>query len=198
MTTRRRITEQSERLYMRSFDREDLRPKVDYREIALLVDQVAHEFLALETQQAAKLGVVDIPTCMIATYANQSVTTTPPYVVALPAFPLRLPLDMGVWSVANEPDGRAYIPIKTDFWDLLSAEDEGLLEDQVGFYVEGRKLIFTRQPSSSVKIKLLIVDPSLLSDFDPYPIPPEAEIKIIEKVVAILHSRGLATQKPKG
>jgi hypothetical protein len=183
---------------MRSYDRENLKPNVDSREIALLVDQVSNELLSLEIQQAARLGVVDIPTCMVATYTNQTVSLTEPFSVSLPAFPIRLPMDMGVWSVVAEPGNRAYIPIKTDFWDLLGEEDEGLLEDQVGFYVEGRKISFTRQPTATVKIKLLIVDPSLLSDFDPYPVPPEMEIKIIEKVVAILHSRSLAPEEAKG
>ena len=184
---------------MRSFDREDLKPKVERREISLLVDQVTNELLAVEPNNGGKIGVVDVPTCMIATYSGQVVTSSGGiYTVPLPAFPIRLPMDMGVWSVSPEPIAPAYIPIKTDFWDLLGAEDEGLLEDQIGFYVEGRAITFTDQPTATVKIKLLIVDPALLGEFDPYPVPADMEIKVIEKVLALLAARPLTQDKPKG
>jgi hypothetical protein len=195
MTTRNKISEQCERLYMRSFDQENIKPKVERREVALLIDQVANEMLALQQQLAIKVGVVDVPTCMIATYAGQPVVSNK---AVLPAYPIQLPLDMGVWSVSPEPAAATYIPIKTDFWDLLAAEDEGLLEGQIGFYVEGRNIYFTAAPSATVKIKLLIVNPALLSEFDPYPIPADMEIKLIERVVALLASRGMAPEKPKG
>ena len=188
------------RLYMRSFDREDIKPKVERREVNLLVDQIANEMLSIEQQQPAKLGMVDIPTCMIATYTAQAVTLSGTvYSTNLPAYPIQLPMDMGVWSVYGEPTGPAFIPIKTDFWDLLGAEDEGLLEDQVGFYVEGKKIIYSKNPVAiTVKVKLLIVDPSLLGEFDPYPIPADMEFRLIERVVEMLSSRGLAPEKPKG
>lgn len=199
MTTRNKLSEQVERLYMRQFDREDLRPKIERREVALLVDQAANELLAVEPKAAAKVGVVDIPTCMIATYTAQVVNVASGvYSSVLPAFPIQLPMDMGVWSVTAEPTASAYIPIKTDFWDLMSALDEGLLEDQVGFYVEGKSIIYTRQPSTTVKMKLLIVDPGLLGPFDPYPIPANMETLIVEKTLALISQRGLAQEKPKG
>jgi hypothetical protein len=200
MTTRNKITEQAMRLYMRAFDREDIKPKVERREVALLVDQVANEMLSVEQQQATRLGVVDIPTCMIATYTAQAVAVSGGvYSTNLPAYPIQLPMDIGVWSVYGEPSGPAFIPIKTDFWDLLGAEDEGLLEDQIGFYVEGRKIIYTQNPvATTVKVKLLIVDPSLLGEFDPYPIPADMEFRVAMRVVEILSARGLAPEKPKG
>lgn len=200
MTTRNKITEQAMRLYMRSFDREDIKPKIERREVALIIDQVANEMLAAEQMQQAQAGMIDIPTCMIATYTAQAVTSSGGvFSTNLPAFPIQLPMDMGVWAVYPEPSGAALIPIKTDFWDLLRAEDEGLLENQAGFYVEGRKIIYTKDPAvSTVKIKLLIVDPSLLGEYDPYPIPADMEFGLIARVVEILNSRGLAPEKPKG
>lgn len=198
MTTRNKISEQAERLYMRKFDREDLKPRIDRREVALLVDQVANEFLALEVRQGAKVGIVDIPSCMIANYTGTPAAISGVFSVALPAIPIPLPMDMGVWSVAPSPTGSAYIPIKTEFWDLLGSQDEGLLEGTVGFYVEGKTIYFTTEPAATVKIKLLIVDPALLNPFDAYPVPADMEIKIIEKVVLLLDSRGLAPEKMKG
>lgn len=197
MTTRNKIAEQCERLYMRSFDREDLKPKIERREVSLLIDQVANELLATEQMQATKIGIVDIPTCMIARYTGQAATQVAPFTATLPAYPIQLPMDMGVWSIKSST-GVAYIPIKTDFWDLMSGLDEGLLEDQVGFYVRGRTITFTRIPTAIVDIEELIIDPSLLGEFDPYPIPADMEISVVEKVVDLLSKRGLSPEKPIG
>lgn len=197
MTTRNKIAEQVERLYMRSFDREDLKPKIERREVALLIDQAANELLATEQQMATKVGIVDIPTCMIARYTAQAATQVTPFTATLPAYPIQLPMDMGVWSVKSSA-GLAYIPIKTDFWDLMSGLDEGLLEDQVGFYVRGRTVTFTRIPTATVDFELLIIDPALLGEYDPYPIPVSMELKLAERVVAMLAQRGLAPDKPVG
>jgi hypothetical protein len=197
MTTRNKIAEQVERLYMRSFDREDLKPKIERREVMLLIDQAANELLGMQQQAAARIGIVDVPTCMIARYRTQSATQVTPFTTTLPAFPIQLPMDMGVWSIKSSA-GVSYIPIKTEFWDLMGGLDEGLLEDQVGFYVRGRTVTFTRIPTATVDIELLIVDPALLGEFDPYPIPADLEIKVVERVLALIQSRGLAPEKPKG
>lgn len=199
MTTRKKLCEQCERLYMRSYDREDVKPKVERREIALLVDQAANEILSLSFKQAATIGVVEIPTCMIATYNTIEVkSANGQYYITLPATPLALPMDMGVWNITPAPTGISYIPIKSEFWNLLGSEDEGLLEEGIGFHVKGRKVFFTKQPAASVNIELLIVDPALLEEHDPYPVPPDMELSVVERVVALLHSRGLAQEKPKG
>lgn len=182
---------------MRSFDREDLKPKIERREVALLVDQAANELLGTQQQAATRMGLVDVPTCMIARYRSQAATQVTPYTATLPAYPIQLPMDMGVWSVKSSA-GVSYIPIKTEFWDLMGGLDEGLLEDQVGFYVRGRTIQFTRQPTATVDIELLIVDPALLGEFDPYPIPVDMEIKVVERSLALVQSRGLAQEKPKG
>lgn len=193
MTTRSKIAEQAEREFMRSFDREDIKPKLERRQTMLLVDQVANALLALQMQPETKIGIVDVPTCMIARYEGVAVTNLE---ANLPAFPINLPMDMGVWSVKGS-DGTAYIPVRTDFWDLMGGLDEGLLEDQVGFYVRGRKISFTSAPTATVDIELLIVDPALLGPHDPYPIPADLEIQVVERVVALLKQSPFAPEKPK-
>jgi hypothetical protein len=180
---------------MRSFDRENLKPHVEKREIGILIDQASNNLLSLEVNQKAMSGLIDIPTCMIATYTAVAVSSQ---IADLPAIPIRLPRDMGVYSVSPEPSGAAYIPVTPDDWDLLAAEDEGLLEGQVGFRVEGRKILFTIAPSATVKVRLLIVDPSKLEDFDPYPIPADKEEEVINIVLQKLGARGLSPEKPKG
>ena len=196
MTTRNKIAEQAEREFMRSFDREDLKPKIERRATALLVDQVANTLLALKMQQETKIGIVEVPSCMIALYSGVEATQSSPYTAKLPAFPIQLSMDMGVWSIKSSA-GVPYIPIQTGFWDLMGGLDEGLLEDQVGFYVRGREVRFTRQPTTTIDMELLIVDPALLSDFDPYPIPADLEIQVVQRVVEMLKANPFAPEKPK-
>lgn len=193
MTTRSRIAEQAEREFMRSFDGEDLKPKIERRLTMLLVDQVANALLAMKMVPNAKIGIVDVPSCMIALYIAVPTASSK---ANLPAFPIQLPMDMGVWSVKSSA-GVAYIPIKTEFWDLMGGLEEGLLEGQVGFYVRGGQIYFTIAPTATIDIELLIVDPALLGPHDPYPIPADLEIQVIESVVKLLKSSPFEPEKPK-
>lgn len=182
---------------MRSYDREDLKPKVERRQTMLLVDQVANAMLALKMREEARVGTVNIPTCALALYSAIAATQVTPFVANLPVVPMQLDMDMGVWSIKSSA-GLAYIPIRTEFWDLMAAQDEGLLEDQVGFFVRGRKVYFTRIPTATVDMELLIVDPALLGEYDPYPIPADMEILVVQRVVELLKSSPLAPDKPVG
>lgn len=199
MTTRAKISEQIQRLYIRSFDREDVAPKIDSREVELLVDQVANQLMAAEPLQLSRIGNFEIPTCIIGTYSAQEVKSSGgKYTTTLPCFPIKLPFDIGVFSVAGDATP-AFIPIRSEFWDLIAAEDEGLLENQAGFYVEGKTIRYTKDPGvATVNIKLLVIDPSLIEAHDPYPISPEMEVKLIAMVLELLGSRGLSEDKPKG
>jgi hypothetical protein len=198
-TSLNRLTEQVRRLYARSVgSREDLKPLVEEREVKLLVLQATHELLSLETRESVKLGDINIPTCMIATYPAVAVTgSTGAQSSVLPAYPIKLPQDMGVWSVSSSA-GVAYIPITTAAWDLLGGLDEGLLEDSIGFYVEGRTIKYTQDPTSTVTIKLLVVDPANIGDNEPYPIPPEMEGSVIERVLQQLMGSTSQPEKIKG
>lgn len=118
--------------------------------------------------------------------------------VDLPAHPIQLPFDIGVWAINPEPTGAAYIPITSAHQDLLVDLDEALLEDSVGFMREGRKAIFTKKPSATVKIKLLIIDVSQLEANDPFPIPPEMEATLIQRVLQLLLSVPVSPDQPKG
>jgi len=131
----------------------------------------------------------------------------PVYTAKLPVFPLRLPFEMGVWGIYVEPYQIQCIPIPTAINDLINNLDEGLFENQVGYTVEGRLIKFVGSYSllqnafngtPTVTIKLLVVDPQLLVDDDPLPIPPEYEDTVIKKVVELLSAVKLNTEKANG
>jgi hypothetical protein len=198
MATRLSLAEQIQRDYRRAIGAEtNLKQVIDRRELFPLINQVANEVLATQLQAARKMGDLSIPSSIIATYSNIPVKTEHGrFYALLPAYPIILPRNVGIFSVipqtgsgASSADGSPFIPLTQEEWDLLRATDEGLLEDQVGYYVEGRKAFFTKDPTVTlVKFKLLISDPSLIGDNDVYPITPELEATLIDRVLEILKS----------
>lgn len=133
-------------------------------------------------------------------------TFFPVYTAKLPVFPIRLPFDIGVWGVYIEPYQVQCIPLSTAINDLIAGLDEGLMENQIGFTVEGRLIKFVGTYSllqnaftgtPKVTIKLLVVDPQLLNDDDPLPIPPEYEDSVIKGVLALMNAVPL-TEKANG
>lgn len=195
MTTRNSLTEQIQRLYGKSVDLPISHKQIIRKEeLDLLVNQIANEFLSLTVKESLKVGDLEIPSCMIATYPNNTVTTeNGRYVTTLPVYPIQVKRNIGVWSVVPQTgtyptltDGSPFIPITQEDWDLLRATDEGLLENQTGFYVEGRKIFFTAAVATKVKLKLLISDLSLVGDNDPYPISSDMEAGLIARALEYL------------
>jgi len=195
MTTRNSLTEQIQRLYGKSVDLPISHKQIIRKEeLDLLVNQIANEFLSLTVKESLKVGDLEIPSCMIATYPNNTVTTeNGRYVTTLPVYPIQVKRNIGVWSVVPQTgtypsltDGSPFIPITQEDWDLLRATDEGLLENQTGFYVEGRKIFFTAAVTTKVKLKLLISDLSLVGDNDPYPISSDMESQLIARALEYL------------
>lgn len=205
MATRLSLAEQIQIEYARATGNDGtLKSSIDKRIIYPLINQVANELLMASIQVAIKMGDISVPSSVIATYSNIAVNTeNGRYFALLPAYPLMLPRNLGVFSVipqSGDPlvDGTPLIPITNEDWDLLSTtdiNDTGLLEGQVGFQAEGRKIFFTKNPTVSVvKIKLLISDPALIGDSEPYPITPELELALIARVLELLKSN-TATNK---
>lgn len=196
MATRLSLAEQVQRIYKRAIGTEEnAKDAIDRREIFPLIHQVTNELIGAAMQEAQKIGGISVPSSIVATYSANSVNIEAGrYYVSIPVHPLMLPRNMGVYSIVPQSgspliDGTPYIPITQEDWDLLSVSDlndSGMLEGQTAFYVEGRKAFFTKQPTSLVKIKLLISDPALIGDNDPYPITPEIEVTLINRVVDIL------------
>lgn len=198
MATRLSLAEQIQRQYKRAIgSEENIKDVIDRREIYPLINQVTNELLSVVINAGVQNGNMVIPSSAIATYNNNEVKSEHGrYYVSIPVHPMILPRNMGVYSIVPQSgsplvDGTPYIPITQEDWDLLSVSDvndAGMLEGQTAFYVEGRKAYFTKQPTSVVKIKLVISEPSLIGDNDPYPVTPEIESSLITRVLDILKS----------
>lgn len=148
MTTIGIIAEQIQRLHKRATGSDDATKFViDRREIKPLIVQVANTLLQAKAKGPIDLGDISTPPSTIISYNNIPVTIADGRsTAALPVYPLPLIRDIGVWSVIpriSSIDGVPYIPITASDWDLLRGLDEGLLEGQVGYYVEGLAIYLT-------------------------------------------------------
>jgi hypothetical protein len=121
--------------------------------------------------------------------------------VTLPAIPLTLPMDMGIWSVTpNSGAMTPYIPIPAQDMLVFQGTNLGYLEGKIGYYVQGKRIYFTKDITvtangsvSGVTVNLLVSDFSQLTDNEMLPISPEVESTIIDDVLQTI-SNGRVSQ----
>jgi hypothetical protein len=203
MTTKSLLSEQIQRIYARFIDKENLSDVVDTREINLLMNQSINKVLKLQVADSFKAGLVDVPKCNLLEYTcavtadagnNRSYIT-------LPAIPLTLPMDMGIWSIAAATGAMApYIPIPAQDVLVFQGANLSYLEGKIGYYLQGKRVYFTKNITlaangtvTSVVVNLLVMDFSQIGDNDVLPISPEVESAIIDDVLQTI-SNGRVSQ----
>lgn len=195
-TTKAILSEQVQRIYARFLDKNNPSDVADIREVMLLVNQAINKILKLEVAESFKAGLVDIPKCSLIQY-TASVTadaTNNRSFITLPVIPLTLPLDMGIWSIsASNAAMTPYIPIPSQDVLVFQGANLSYLEGQIGYYVQGKKVFFTKDITlagngsiSSVIINILASDFSQFADNDMLPISPEVESAVITEVLNII------------
>ena len=196
MATKAILSEQVQRIYARFLDKDNPSDVIDIREVMLLVSQAINKILKLEVAESFKAGLVDIPKCSLIQY-TASVTadaTNNRSFITLPVIPLTLPLDMGIWSIsASNAAMTPYIPIPSQDVLVFQGANLSYLEGQIGYYVQGKKVFFTKDITlagngsiSSVIINILASDFSQFADNDMLPISPEVESAVITEVLNII------------
>jgi hypothetical protein len=203
MTTKSLLSEQIQRIYARFLDKENLSDVVDTREINLLMNQSINKVLKLQVADSFKAGLVDVPKCNLLEYTcavtadagnNRSYIT-------LPAIPLTLPMDMGIWSIAAATGAMTpYIPIPAQDVLVFQGANLSYLEGKIGYYLQGKRVYFTKNITltangtvTSVVVNLLVMDFSQIGDNDILPISPEVESAIIDDVLQTI-SNGRVSQ----
>ena len=203
MTTKSLLSEQIQRIYARFIDKENLSDVVDTREINLLMNQSINKVLKLQVADSFKAGLVDVPKCNLLEYTcavtadagnNRSYIT-------LPAIPLTLPMDMGIWSIAAATGAMTpYIPIPAQDVLVFQGANLSYLEGKIGYYLQGKRVYFTKNITltangtvTSVVVNLLVIDFSQIGDNDVLPISPEVESAIIDDVLQTI-SNGRVSQ----
>lgn len=189
-TSLRKISEQASRLYARQSGRQ-VTKLMDQVEIRNLVVQVINRVLSAQYQ--AQDDSRGLPACIIATYKTVSVSSDDGFYCALPAQPILLPRDRGIHQVGPDDEtSERFIPITSDDWDMFRAMGEATLEGFVGFYRESDKIRFTSDPSTPVRVKLLVADPAVLGLDDVLPVGADMEDVVIAEVVNIMARSGVS------
>ena len=203
MTTKNILSEQIQRLYARFIDKENLSDVIDTREINLLMNQSINKVLKLQVADSFKAGMIDVPRCNLLEYtcAVTAETGNNRSFITLPAIPLTLPMDMGIWSIAAATGAMTpYIPIPAQDVLVFQGANLSYLEGKTGYYVQGKRVYFTKNITltangtvTSVIVNLLVSDFSQIGDNDVLPISPEVESTIIEDVLQTI-SNGRVSQ----
>ncbi len=201
-TTKNILSEQIQRIYSRFIDKNNVSDVIDLREVKLLVNQSINKILKLQVAESFKAGLVDVPKCNLIEYtcAVTSQPTNNRAFITLPAIPITLPMDMGVWSIAASGAAMTpYIPIPAQDVLVFQGTNVSALEQQIGYYIQGKYVYFTKDITlsangsiTSVIVNLLVSDFSVIGDNDMLPISPEVETTIMEDVLNTLGAGKIA------
>ena len=195
-TTKAILSEQIQRIYSRFIDKGNESDVIDIREIKLLVNQSINKVLKLQVAESFKAGLIDVPKCNLVEYtcAVTSQSGNSRAYITLPVIPINLPMDMGIWSIAATNAAMTpYIPIPAQDVIVFQGTNLSALEQQVGYYMQGKRVYFTKDITTvgngsitSVIVNLLASDFSTQGENDLLLISPEVENSIIEDVLGIL------------
>lgn len=174
---------------------------VSINEIKIAIGQVCNSLLKVDYMQVNGAIRETIPNgTVLGLYENIQVTKYGnKSAAALPIKPIKLPRNMGVWSVfpSGSPDSE-FIPLQMGQFSLLKSQP--LLNDllgQCGYEVYGNQVLFTKDLTKEgtpayVSMRLAIMDISQYGDFDILPILPEMEWAIKKEVIALFVTEGIA------
>lgn len=192
MTTKRRISEQIQRLLSGN---PIIAARIHINDIKLLVEQNANQLLKADHFAVNVPEGDTIPNnCMVFTYDNVPVTTykTTKSKATLPSIPISLPRNMGVLHVSKiDAIDEPFVPIPSSLYGIVKPQDLlGDLSGLIGYEVIGKDIVFTKNlpglSINSVLIRLVGLDLSQLSDYDPLPLSSDMEAEIINRVYNIL------------
>ncbi len=170
--------------------------KVDIEEVKISCGQVINSLLKVDYLQInGKLGETIPNGTVLGLYEDIPVTQWRGKSVAkLPIKPIKLPRNMGCWSVfpSDQPD-REFIPVQMGQFSLLQSQPllSNLL-NQTGYSVYGDQVLFTKDLTTAdpnnpllVSMRLAIMDISQYGDYDPLPLLPEHEWQVKQQVCAV-------------
>lgn len=167
---------------------------ISLNQMKIAIGQVVNQLLKIDYLQInAKMGEVIPNGSVLGLYESVSVTKYKSVSQAtLPIKPLKLPRNMGVWSVwQTDKPQTEFIPIQMGQFNLLQSQP--LINDlmgQVGYECFGNQLVFTKDltvpgESITVDMRLAIMDISKYGDYDILPILPEMEWVVKQEIVKL-------------
>lgn len=116
----------------------------------------------------------------------------------LPVKPVKLPRNMGIYSIVPKINIDGYYDFDKEFIPLQMGQSgmlksQALISDllgQVGYENFGGDVIFTKDikklyPDIKLAMRLVIMDMTLYSDYDILPITPEIHHQVVQEVIAM-------------
>lgn len=119
--------------------------------------------------------------------------------ITLPATPIVLPKNLGVWKIYNPNNPfAAYIPLGSGQYELFAGTTHTNMDSVFGALtvyeqLDHKTIIFNKQASElpqTLALQLLIIDPNSLGETDLLPIPADKEEEVIVRVLEILRATG--------
>ena len=199
-TSKQKITEQCQRIYARTVDRENLDPVVYKDEITLLVEQALNETLKEAVPPAGVYGGIELPDSGLLEFTGNTQLTLSAdgLELTLPVAPINLPHGLGIFRVFNPVAvGSDYIPIPKEAQMTFGGSSASFLEGQVGYYrknattirfTENVKVLATNPVTDEddLVVEMFIMDFSQFSESATLPISPDMERIVIRKVLESL------------
>ena len=172
--------------------------RVDIREIQIAIGQLLSKKLQVSHFDITMAGGETIPAgTMLARYGEGNVKIKAKASgkvcrVTLPAMPINLPRNMGIFHVGPLNDQECeYIPLQAgQQGQVRKLIGMSTLLNQVGYWPVGNELFFTNDVSShDLLIILAIMDISKYDDYQQLPITEDMEVEVIEAAVQMFLPR---------
>lgn len=119
--------------------------------------------------------------------------------INLPAQPIALPRGMGIWQIGDYRDiNSAYIPIQAGEHNLIKGLFHTGLSDAMGRltayeWYQNKTVYFNKKAGDmppKVLVRLVVVDPATIGEYDLLPIPADMEEAVIIRVMDFLRADG--------
>lgn len=130
---------------------------------------------------------------MIATYESIAVTDIDDCrsKATLPATPMTLPMQLGVWRVYSSTCPDPFIPLEPGMLQVAKKVKHNKIaamlgQELVAYEVAGKELTFNRTTDdigTTVTMQLLVSDVAALDEDDQLPLPPDLENRVVNRVL---------------
>jgi hypothetical protein len=175
---------------------------VTINELKISIGQVINNLLKIDYLSVnTKLGEAIPNGSVLATYDGIAYTSWKQgrSKATLPIKPLKLPRNMGVWSIYLTSDPtKEFIPLQMGQGNLIISQPMiNELMGHVGYEVFGMEIVFTKDlrllyPDDTLSMRLAVMDISQYDDWDILPILPEQEWTVKQEVFKMYSQEPIA------
>lgn len=166
----------------------------DKREIILFIEQALAALVKSEFMASLRIAGPHIGSQYISSFINVPILRDEDRDEVYSIIPhdyVNLPNDRGIQQVSMMKDQTsAFVPVRNGSTALFSKSPASRLEGRIGFYPEGNRIYYKKDllkdGCDKVLIKLIVPSPSELDDDDPYPIPTDMQLPVINEVLKLM------------